>query len=690
VLITLAALAAVVAAVSMYAYRQIHPALSKVYTQIDFSKVPGAPHLTAGGGETVYRIDPTRSSLTYRVDERIVGKTASHATGTTNGIAGDVAVDARRASAARVGKIVVDVEQLHSDNRLRDARIRADFLESHEHPLATLSPGTFSGLPATLEEGKTYRFELHAPLTVKGETAPTTWLVSGHLDRTTLIATANTTVKMSTFHVGPIRLAGLVSTSDDVDLTMRLTAVDAARFTVPTEIADPMGPAPTASGPSFQREIAPVLAANCASCHQPGEAGAEHWQLATAEDASKVAEGLGTVVQSGYMPPWPASHVGVPLAHAKTLDQKTIAKLLAWAAAGGPLDEPPSTPIKPTSPPAAAAVPRRDVVLTMPQAYTGSLAVPNDYRCFVLDPRFTKATFVTGYTVTPGRRAEIHHAQIFHIARAQVAAGLRKSGQGGQPGWTCYGGASLGRGDRGLIAGWVPGQDPVHYPENAGVLFQPGDAIVLQIHYHYEDRPTPDRSTVALETAPGTAAIKQLQIVNPLAPVEIPCDPGQTNPLCERTASIAENTKVYGRIGAVQETALLFLCGRTADELAATYHDGRARSSCDSPVPSSGQVIAVMGHMHTLGSSFRLTLDPGQPDEKVLLDIPRWNFDWQMNYQLATPIHVHAGQTVRMDCSWDRSLDPTRPQKYIVFAEGTEDEMCFSTYALVPDDQPRS
>jgi hypothetical protein len=57
----------------------------------------------------------------------------------------------------------------------------------------------------------------------------------------------------------------------------------------------------------------------------------------------------------------------------------------------------------------------------------------------------------------------------------------------------------------------------------------------------------------------------------------------------------------------------------------------------------------------------------------------------QMNYEFATPIHVTAGETVEMQCSWDRSLDPNRPQKYIVFAEGTEDEMCFSTYAIIPN-----
>jgi hypothetical protein len=70
-----------------------------------------------------------------------------------------------------------------------------------------------------------------------------------------------------------------------------------------------------------------------------------------------------------------------------------------------------------------------------------------------------------------------------------------------------------------------------------------------------------------------------------------------------------------------------------------------------------------------------------------LLDIPTWNFDWQMNYGLAKPLHVNAGQKIRMDCSWDRSIEPNRSPKYIVFAEGTEDEMCFSTYAIIPDGQ---
>ena len=48
--------------------------------------------------------------------------------------------------------------------------------------------------------------------------------------------------------------------------------------------------------------------------------------------------------------------------------------------------------------------------------------------------------------------------------------------------------------------------------------------------------------------------------------------------------------------------------------------------------------------------------------------------------------HTEATVSLKMECSWDRSIEPNRAPKYIVFAEGTEDEMCFGTYSMIPDD----
>jgi hypothetical protein len=161
--------------------------------------------------------------------------------------------------------------------------------------------------------------------------------------------------------------------------------------------------------------------------------------------------------------------------------------------------------------------------------------------------------------------------------------------------------------------------------------------------------------------------------------------PGETAPLCNRDAALADDVQLYGGIGSAAEQGLLAVCDKTPEELAGNFHDGIASTTCDYKVPENGSIVSVFGHEHTLGQSFRLTLDPDSPQQKILLDIPTWNFDWQMNYALAKPIHVTQGQTVRMQCTWDRSLDSNRPPKYIVFAEGTEDEMCFGIYAMLPD-----
>jgi polyisoprenoid-binding protein YceI/mono/diheme cytochrome c family protein len=695
----------IVAGAGLFVWSQVRELTSSKYNVVNYS-VPSSPRLVAGNGETIYRIDPTRSELTYSTEEKLFGQDASRAEGSTNGISGDIAINAANPGATRVGQIVVNVEQLHSDNNLRDARLRSDNLESHDYPLAYLTVAGFRGMPALLAPGQTAKFKMDSQLTVKKTPAPVTWDVEATLDNGKLTAKATADVKMSTFGIGPISIAGLVSTSDDVTFTMNLTAVDPAKYAVPNAIAAPPGAPRSGDSPSFEKVVMPALQANCASCHAVGEVGAAHWKLATAADAAKISDGIGTVVEAKYMPPWPASDAGVPLAHSKRLDPKTVAAIVKWSKAGGPLDVPDTTKIKETRGPVPDP-PRHDVVMKMPVAYTGSLSNPNDYRCFVLDPKITKPTFMTGYEVTPGNRDEIHHVQIFHIDRSQVEASANLAGKDGKPGWSCYTGPSLPSrgpdrtvvrpntprrirtftGQPGLVAGWVPGQDPVIYPESSGILMQPGDALVLQVHYHYDTTPTPDRSRVAIQLDPVSAAIKKLDVVNPIGPVEIPCMPGVVAALCDRNAALQEAARQYGPAGAGIEPGLLGICGKTAEELAATFKDGVAHSSCDSKVPFSGTIISTLGHMHTLGKTFRFTLDPDTPKPTVLLDIPVWNFDWQMNYDLVKPIHVEAGQTIRMECSWDRALEPNRSPKYIVFAEGTEDEMCFGTYSMIPDEQ---
>ena len=692
----------VVAVAGFVAWRQVAPVWSaRKYRSITYS-VPKAPRLTPAAGETVYRIDPTHSSLSYRIGEHFAGRSSdATATGTTNGIEGDLAVDPVHASAARVGVIVANLEQLHSSNNLRDARLRQDFLQSHEFPLGRFTTSSIDGLPAKVEDGRTYRFTMDGKATIKDVTAPVTWHGTASLDNGELKATAVTRTKLSTFDVGPISLAGMVTTKDDVTLTMRLTALDPANHAIPTSITGPHAKEAT-GGPSFAAAVRPILEGSCASCHNSGQVGSLHWRLDTAGDAAAVADGIRTVTETKYMPPWPASDKGVPLAHQLVLSPSQLSTLAAWAKAGGPLDVARSTPIRPSKA-VKALQPRKDQTFHIP-TYTGSLSRENDYRCFVIQPNLPSTMYLTGYTFLPDQVTELHHAQVFHISAEQAANGAKASGQDGQPGWSCYGSANLrgkrpqsipGRtfhrdvgfaGQSDLVAGWVPGQLPALYPDHAGILLNPGDALVLQIHYHFDESSgvRPDHSGIALQLDKPSSKVKAVRIVNPLGPVEIPCKPGAKEKLCNRDAAVAQVQKLYGTN---DEAGLLLLCGKTPQGLTANFDGTHASSSCNLTVPEDGTIIAAMGHMHTLGKSIRMTLDPDTSKQKILLDIPQWNFDWQMNYQLAKPIHVTAGEPLKLECSWDRSVDPSRPQRYITFAEDTESEMCFGTYALIPDDQ---
>ena len=77
--------------------------------------------------------------------------------------------------------------------------------------------------------------------------------------------------------------------------------------------------------------------------------------------------------------------------------------------------------------------------------------------------------------------------------------------------------------------------------------------------------------------------------------------------------------------------------------------DGIAWSSCDLDVRGFGTIHSVLGHMHEIGATFRMTLNPDTPDEVVLLDIPRWDFDWQLNYEPIEEISVPA---TSCRCGW--------------------------------------
>ncbi len=651
-------------------------------------EVPDAPTLGATTpDELVFRIDASRSSVSYEITERLVGVERT-AVGTTSGVAGDFVIDTRDPTRSRAGTIVVNVETLRSDNALRDKRIRHDYLESSHHRFATFTPTAIEGLPTVYDEGEVVPLTVTGDLTVKDITAPATFTGSATWRGEVLTVEMSGTVLLSTYDAGPIGIAGLVHTDDEVLLRLELVAVDTRTTDLPGADALDVA-APTdeitrvASGAvSFADTVQPVLEANCAACHNSGGPGASTWTLDTAADAAVVADGLGVVVGGAYMPPWPASDLSVPFRDVWRLDEADRDAIVEWAAAGGPLDVDPDTPIEPTGDLLTGIDP--DAVVSG-EPYAGDPAVSDDYRCQINPLGVGEPTFITGFEFVPDRDDVVHHAIVF-LARAGTidqARALDDAEEG--PGWTCYGLSGL-RGEVTQILGWAPGQQPTTFPAGYGIPVLPGDFLVTQIHYHYDDEAPADRSEMVLQFADPdelSAGMRRVGGAVLLAPAEIPCSSDQSGPLCDREASRELVRDQFGDFGASIADALLLRCGMTVDDFAG-FTDGVSHSSCDYDLSRPATLIGVLGHMHEYGSAFRMTLNPDTPQETILLDIPVWSFEWQFTYRLAEPIDIGPGDTVRIECTWDRSVNPNDEPRYVLWAEGTGDEMCYSTMTWIP------
>src|ERR1700722_6191238 len=88
------------------------------------------------------------------------------------------------------------------------------------------------------------------------------------------------------------------------------------------------------SGPTFSKDVAPILFARCASCHRPGEV-ASAFPLLSYDNARSEAESIKKKVVRREMPPWPADPAkSLKFRNDPRLTQQEIDTLVAWVNAG--------------------------------------------------------------------------------------------------------------------------------------------------------------------------------------------------------------------------------------------------------------------------------------------------------------------------------------------------------------------
>jgi hypothetical protein len=481
-----------------------------------------------------------------------------------------------------------------------------------------------------------------------------------------------------------------------------IALVAAARDERPAATAQaPAAAAPTAAAATYYGAVGPLLNAHCAGCHMEG--GIAPFALDSGPAARRYARAIAAVARTGAMPPWPPGRdsprfLGEGTRVLTAGERRLLAR---WAEAGAPLGRPRALP----KPAVAGAAPGGPGLLTLAPAAAYTPSPPSggfdDYHCFLLDPRLTRDTFVTGAEIRPSAASLVHHVILFEAAGAQATAASRLDAASGGKGWTCFGGpglpgdassgsaGSLRFGAPQWLAAWVPGHVTNTLPQGTGIVLHAGSKIVMQVHYNLIHGAKPDRSQALLSTAPASARLTPLDTMLLAAPVELPCPPGATGALCARNAAVSDLAAKYGAGASLLPAGLLFLCGRSVTDYARPADPTSIGTTCDRQVDRPLTIHGVAGHMHLRGRDISIVLDPGTPRQRTLLHIPRWDFRWQDAYFLREPVKVGPGDTLRLTCRFDNSADgqpapggsPLAP-RYVLWGEGTTDEMCLGLLSV--------
>ncbi|MBI2686365.1 MAG: thiol-disulfide isomerase [Acidobacteria bacterium] len=181
-----------------------------------------------------------------------------------------------------------------------------------------------------------------------------------------------------------------------------------------------------------------------------------------------------------------------------------------------------------------------------------------------------------------------------------------------------------------LLVGWAPGDPPLRLPDGTAMRVKAGTKFRIQMHY------TPN----------GTAAMDRTYFGLRFA---------KAPPVREAITGRAINMRI-------------------AIPAMAADHVEKASWQFKRPV----EIISYMPHMHVRGKAFQYAIAYPDGRREVLLDVPRYDFAWQLAYEPVNALAVPAG--ARMECvaRYDNSPNNKNnpdPSKEVRWGDQTWEEM---------------
>ncbi len=384
---------------------------------------------------------------------------------------------------------------------------------------------------------------------------------------------------------------------------------------------------------TFTKDIAPILQQHCQACHRPGEAGP--FSLLTYQQARPWAKAIKEAVLLKKMPPWFADpHYG-KFSNDRSLAQSEVDTLIAWADGGAPEGD--ARDLPPPAYVAGWAIPKPDVVYEFPRAFeipaTGTL----EYQKVIVPSGFKEDKWVQFAEARPDDRAHVHHMILY--VREPGSHWLR-----GEPAGVFFVAPKVTDDTTDtsalpsdFLVGYAPGQPPEMLAAGQGKLVKAGSDFVLEIHYTTNGKASTDRSKFGLVFAKEQPQTRVLTLSATNGKFKIP--PGDPN---------------Y-RVDAEFETA------------------------------AAVKLAGLHPHMHGRGKDFEYRIVYPTGETQTILRVPRYNWHWQLWYNLAEPIALPKGARIECTAHFDNS--PNNPDnadatKEVTWGDQSWDEMMVGFFNL--------
>lgn len=391
-------------------------------------------------------------------------------------------------------------------------------------------------------------------------------------------------------------------------------AVETACTTVPGCDLESAAPVAVPRSPTYHSRIARILQQSCVPCHREGGIGP--FPLTSLAEVAAHAGMIRRQVSRGVMPPWFAA----PPTHGSSPwlnDRSLPAADKADLLAW--LDQG-----RPEGDPRQAPLPRRfpsewqlgdpDAVVRIPEPVDIPASGVMPYVNLEVPTGFDSDRWVQGWEIRPTARDVVHHVLVFVVP----PAGEGKSGSNRRIDGTGH-----------YLAAYAPGYQAVSYPEGWAKHLPAGSRLRFQLHYTPKGRAARDQSALGLKFS-KTAPRHEVRVGAVIGPVDIP--PGDPD------------FRVEGRL----------------------------------PVPVAARLMSFMPHMHLRGKSYRYELERSGSAPVTLLDVPRYDFNWQLLYRLTEHVDLPAGSVLKGVAHYDNSAgNPANPdpKRRVPWGEQTDDEM---------------